>query len=135
MMMFAKATATNFYGLDEFHFGFYDAATGEFEDCLKEGGHYEECLRFYNKLYQEGLLDPDSMTQGYDGCMEDYQDGSAFWCIFSWMGAAQYNTQEHLDAGKKMLPVACQEPEHISIWPESDRKQPCMDNRCQYTVS
>ena len=30
MMMFAKATATNFYGLDEFHFGFYDAATGEF---------------------------------------------------------------------------------------------------------
>ena len=37
MMMFAKATATNFYGLDEFHFGFYDAATGEFEDCLKEG--------------------------------------------------------------------------------------------------
>ena len=106
MMMFAKATATNFYGLDEFHFGFYDAATGEFEDCLKEGGHYEECLRFYNKLYQEGLLDPDSMTQGYDGCMEDYQDGSAFWCIFSWMGAAQYNTQEHLDAGKKMLPVA-----------------------------
>lgn len=46
------------------------------------------------------------MTQGYDGCMEDYQDGSAFWCIFSWMGAAQYNTQEHLDAGKKMLPVA-----------------------------
>lgn len=106
MMMFAKATATNFYGLDEFYFGFYDAATGEFEDCLKEGGHYEECLRFYNKLYQEGLLDPDSMTQGYDGCMEDYQDGSAFWCIFSWMGAAQYNTQEHLDAGKKMLPVA-----------------------------
>lgn len=106
MMMFAKATATNFYGLDEFHFGFYDPATGEFEDCLKEGGHYEQCLKFYNKLYQEGLLDPDSMTQGYDGCMEDYQDGSAFWCIFSWMGATQYNTQEHLDAGKKMLPVA-----------------------------
>lgn len=106
MVMFVKATATNFFGLDEFHFGFYDADTGEFEDCLKDDGHYERCLRFYNKLYQEGLLDPDSMTQGYDGCMEDYQDGGAFFCIFSWMGAQQYNTSEHMDAGKKMLPVA-----------------------------
>ena len=105
MVMFAKATATNFYGVDEFHFGFYDADTGEFEDCLKEGGYYERCLKFYNKLYQEGLLDPDSMTQGYDGCMEDYQDGGAFFCIFNWMGATQYNTAEHLNAGKKLLPV------------------------------
>lgn len=106
MVMFVKATATNFFGLDEFNFGFYDADTGEFEDCLKEGGHYERCLRFYNKLYQEGLLDPDSLTQGFDGCAEDYQDGGAFFCIFSWMGATSYNTTEHLEAGKKMLPVA-----------------------------
>lgn len=106
MAMFVKATATNFFGLDEFHFGFYDPTTGGFEGCLDEGGHYERCLRFYNKLYQEGLLDPDSMTQGYEGCMEDYQTGGAFMCIFGWMGAAQFNTQEHLDAGQKMLPVA-----------------------------
>lgn len=106
MVMFVKATATNFFGQDEFQFGFYDADTGEFQGCLEDDGYYVRCLRFYNKLYQEGLLDPDSMTQGYDGCMEDYQDGGAFFCIFSWMGATQYNTAEHLDAGKKMLPVA-----------------------------
>ena len=105
MAMFVKATATNFFGLDEFQFGFYDADTGEFEDCLKEGGHYERCLKFYNTLYQQGLLDPDSMTQGYDGCMEDYQDGGAFFCIFNWMGATQYNTNEHMAEGKKLLPV------------------------------
>lgn len=105
MVMFVKATATNFFGVDEFQFGFYDADTGEFQDCLSEGGYYERCLRFYNKLYQEGLLDPDSLTQGYDGCMEDYQDGGAFFCIFNWMGATQYNTSEHLNAGKKLLPV------------------------------
>lgn len=105
MVMFVKATATNFFGLDEFQFGFYDADTGEFEDCLKEGGHYERCLKFYNTLYQQGLLDPDSMTQGYDGCMEDYQDGGAFFCIFNWMGATQYNTNEHMAEGKKLLPV------------------------------
>lgn len=106
MVMFVKATATNFFGLDEFHFGFYDADTGAFEDCLQEGGHYERCLKFYNTLYQQGLLDPDSMTQGYDGCMEDYQDGGAFFCIFNWMGATQYNTNEHMAEGKKLLPVA-----------------------------
>lgn len=106
MVMFVKATATNFFGVDEFHFGFYDADTGEFEDCLKEGGHYERCLKFYNALYQEGLLDPDSLTQGYDGCMEDFQDGGAFFCIFNWMGATQYNTNEHMSEGKKLLPVA-----------------------------
>ncbi len=105
MVMFVKATATNFFGLDEFHFGFYDADTGAFEDCLQEGGHYERCLKFYNTLYQQGLLDPDSMTQGYDGCMEDYQDGGAFFCIFNWMGATQYNTDEHMAEGKKLLPV------------------------------
>ncbi|MDE7321296.1 MAG: extracellular solute-binding protein [Lachnospiraceae bacterium] len=106
MVMFVKATATNFFGLDEFQFGFYDADTGAFEDCLQEGGHYERCLKFYNTLYQQGLLDPDSMTQGYDGCMEDYQDGGAFFCIFNWMGATQYNTNEHMAEGKKLLPVA-----------------------------
>lgn len=108
MVMFAKATATNFFGLDEFHFGFYDADTGAFEDCLQEGGHYERCLKFYNTLYQQGLLDPDSMTQGYDGCMEDYQDGGAFFCIFNWMGATQYNTDEHMAEGKKLLPVVAE---------------------------
>lgn len=107
MVMFVKSTATNFFGLDEFHFGFYDPDTGTFEDCLLDGGHYERCLRFYNKLYQEGLLDPDSMTQTNADCMEDYTSGGAFMCIFGWMGAVQYNTEEHLSAGKKMLPVAC----------------------------
>lgn len=106
MVMFVKATATNFFGVDEFHFGFYDADNGEFQGALEEDGYYKRCLKFYNKLYQEGLLDPDSMTQGYDGCMEDYQDGGAFFCIFSWMGATQYNTDEHISEGKKMLPVA-----------------------------
>lgn len=106
MVMFVKATATCFFGVDEFQFGFYDADNGNFQDCLADDGYYLRCLKFYNKLYQENLLDPDSMTQGYNGTIEDYQDGDAFFCIFSWMGATSYNTQEHKDAGKEMLPVA-----------------------------
>lgn len=113
MVMFVKATATNFFGVDEFGFGFYEPETGNFIDCLQDGGYYERCLRFYNKLYQEGLVDPDSLTQGYQGTVEDYQDGDAFFCIFNWMGAASYNTTEHMADGKKMLAVAAKDQDTL----------------------
>lgn len=106
MMMFAKSTCTNFFGADEFGIGLYQAGDGSFEGCLTEGGHYERVLRFYNELYRNGLLDPDSRTQGYDGCIQDYQDGAAFWCIFGWLAAPQYNSVEHTADGKMMLPLA-----------------------------
>lgn len=108
MMMFAKSTCTNFFGQDEFGVGLYSADDGSFEGCLQEGGSYERVLRFYNQLYQNGLLDPESRTQGYEGCVQDYQDGAAFFCIFSWLGAPQYNTVSHTADGKIMLPLAAE---------------------------
>ena len=108
MMMFAKSACTNFFGKDEFGVGLYDVSDGSFEGCLQKGGCYERILRFYNKLYQNGLLDPKSRTQGYEGCVEDYQDGAAFFCIFGWLAAPQYNTVNHTADGKMMLPLAAQ---------------------------
>lgn len=108
MMMFAKSACTNFFGRDEFGVGLYDVSDGSFEGCLQKGGCYERILRFYNKLYQNGLLDPESRTQGYGGCVEDYQDGAAFFCIFGWLAAPQYNTVNHTADGKMMLPLAAQ---------------------------
>lgn len=108
MMMFAKSTCTNFFGMDEFGVGLYDVTDGSFEGCLQEGGCYERALRFYNELYRSDLLDPDSRTQGYGGCVEDYQDGAAFFCIFSWLAAPQYNSVNHTADGKIMLPLAAE---------------------------
>lgn len=108
MMMFAKSTCTNFFGMDELGVGLYDVRNGCFEGCLQEGGSYERALRFYNGLYRNGLLDPQSRTQGYEGCVEDYQDGGAFFCIFSWLAAPQYNTVYHTADGKAMLPLAAE---------------------------
>lgn len=106
MVMYVKSTATAYYGFDEFDFGLYDPSTKKFHDALEKGGPYLTALKFYNKLYQKGLLDPDSQTQKYNGQSEDFQNGTAFFTIFNWMGSGTYNTEAHLKAGKGMFPVA-----------------------------
>lgn len=106
MVMFVKSTCTNFFGMDEFGVGLYNVDNGTFEGCLQENGKYIRALKFYNELYRNDLLDPESRTQGYDGCVADYSSGSAFFCIFGWLAAPQYNTIYHIADGKMMLPLA-----------------------------
>ncbi|WP_026494979.1 ABC transporter substrate-binding protein [Butyrivibrio sp. WCD3002] len=105
MVMFVKSTATAYYGYDEFGLGLYDPGTQTFHPVLEENGPYLTALKFYNKLYQMGLLDPDSQTQGFNGMQEDYQNGTAFLNVFNFMGSALYNTPDHLESGKAMFPV------------------------------
>ena len=105
MVMFVKSTATAYYGYDEFGLGLYDPSTKKFHPVLEENGPYLTALKFYNTLFQKGLLDPDSQTQGFNGMQEDYQNGTAFLNVFNFMGSALYNTPDHLDAGKAMYPV------------------------------
>ena len=105
MVMFVKSLATAYYGYDEFDIGLFDSDTGTFHDALEPTGPYLTALKFYNKLNQKGLVDPDSMTQKYNGMSEDFQNGTAFWNIFNWMGSGTYNTDTHVKAGKAMYPV------------------------------
>ena len=104
MVMFVKATAA-LYGYDEFGFGLYNLETQEYEDCLKEDGMYLRCLKFYNSLYQKGLVDPDSMTQTFEEASAAYRDGAAFMNLFHWMGGDLYNTEEHVADGKAMYAI------------------------------
>lgn len=105
MVMFVKSTASAYYGYDEFGFGLYDSVEQKYYPCLEEGGPYLTCLKFYNTLYQKGLLDPDSQTQKFDGMTEDYQNGTAFLNVFNFLGSANYNTETHAAEGKAMYPV------------------------------
>ncbi len=104
MVMFVKSTASAYYGYDEFGFGLYDSVEQKYYPCLAEDGPYLECLKFYNTLYQKGLLDPDSQTQKYDGMVEDYQNGTAFLNVFNFLGSALYNSEAHAAEGKAMYP-------------------------------
>ncbi|MCL2084330.1 MAG: extracellular solute-binding protein [Oscillospiraceae bacterium] len=112
MVMMVKSTGA-LYGYDEFGFGLYDTKTQTFEDCLKEGGMYLRALKFYNTLYQKGLVDPDSMTQTFNDMIEKYKNGVAFFNIFSWM-ADPYNTPTHMEMGKAMQCVAAKDQRNIA---------------------
>lgn len=105
MVMYVKSMVTAFYGYDEFGIGNYNVRTGEFYDCLAENGPYLEMLKFFNKLYQNNLLDPNSMTQTYDKMIEKLKAGGTFFSIFNYAGSDAFNTDEHVAANQMMLPL------------------------------
>jgi len=114
MVMMVKSTPA-LYGFDEFGLGLYCTITQTFQPVLtpiEEGGMYLRALRFYNQLFQRGLVDPDSMTQTFNDMIEKYTRGQAFWNIFSWM-ASPFNTEENLATGRAMMPVAAADQRNI----------------------
>ncbi len=114
MVMYVKSLATAYYGWDEFELGLISTETGEFQGCLQEDGMYIEMLRFFNKLYRLGLLDPNSASQVYSTMGEKVKAGGTFWSIFNYAGSAIFNTTEHLDQGKYMYTFVPEEATPIS---------------------
>lgn len=101
MVMYVKSLGA-LYGYDEFGFTLYDVNTQTAQPILDDNSMYIRSLKFYNALYQKGLLDPDSMTQTYDDACNAYQDGAAFFNIFTFLGRDLYNTANHTSDGKGM---------------------------------
>lgn len=72
----------------------------KYYDFLAEESWYMKSLQLYYDANQMGLLDPDSLTQKFDDVVAKYKDGRLLFSWFPWLGAANYNTQENIDAGK-----------------------------------
>lgn len=109
MVMYVKSLGTAYYGYDELGIGHYDPTTGKFIPCLAEDdpavagdSPYIEMLKFFNKLYRAGLLDPNSMTQTYDEMGQKVKNGGVFWGIFNYASSMVFNTEQHLTDGKMM---------------------------------
>lgn len=102
MVMYVKALASAYYGYDELALGHYNPQTGEFYDCLANDSPYIEMLKFFNRLYRENLLDPNSMTQTYEQASEKLKNSGTFWSIFNYAGSMAYNTDAHMADGKYM---------------------------------
>ncbi|MFQ9546719.1 MAG: hypothetical protein ACLRZ6_01605 [Lachnospiraceae bacterium] len=108
-----KSTTSAYFGYDEFGGGLYDSDKQGIIHA-EENGPYLTAPKFYNTLYQKGLLDPDSQTQGYDGMVEDYQNGTAFLNVFNFLGSSLYNSEAHTAEGKMMAPCPPSEAEPIA---------------------
>lgn len=103
MVMYVKSMATAYYGYDELELGLYDTENGTFHGALEQGGPYLEMLSWFNQLYRNGLLDPDSATQNFDEMTAKVVSGGTFFSIFNFAGSSAYNTQTHIDQNKIML--------------------------------
>ena len=102
MVMYVKSMATAYYGWDEFEQGLISPDTGEFQGCLEPDGMYLEMLKFFNRLYRAGLVDPNSSTNTWDKMAEKVKVGGTFFSIFDFAGSIIYNTTEHMADGKFM---------------------------------
>lgn len=105
MVMYVKAFATAYYGYDEHGIGLYDPETGEFYDALAENGPYITSLKFFNKLYRAGLVDPNSSSQTYEDMSQKLAAGGIFMSIFDYAGSMGYNSDDHIAQNKMMLPL------------------------------
>ena len=113
MVMYVKAMASAYFGYDELGFGLYDTETGTYHDFSEQNGPYLQMLKFFNNLYQEGLLDPDSMTQTYDEMIAKVKNSGTFFSIFNYAGSDAYNTDEHLESGRMMASLVPEEASPI----------------------
>lgn len=96
MVMYVKSMVTAYYGYDELGIGNYNDTTGEYYDCLDPDGPYIQMMKWFNKLYRAGLLDPDSMTQTYDEMSDKVKAGGTFFSIFNYAGSYAFNTDENM---------------------------------------
>lgn len=104
--MNVKTMVSAWYGYDELGIGLYDPESGNCYDTLLEDGPYLEMLKFYNDLFQKGLLDPASMTQTYDKMSEKVQRGGVLFSVFNYSGSLAFNQSEHIKQGKLMYSMA-----------------------------
>lgn len=84
----------------------HNIETDEIKTYLDEDSAYMRAIRFYRALNQEGLLDPDSATQKFEGFMAKAAEGQV---LFSpWVGTMDgYSTLEMKNADEPIgtMPV------------------------------
>lgn len=69
------------------------------QSVIKEGGVYEEVLKFLNKAERAGLVDPESSTQTWDNLSTKVTQGKVLVSLWSWLGQPRQNTAANKEKG------------------------------------
>lgn len=99
-MMNAIKQPCCFYGYDEYGFVLSKADGSDFQNILDDDSLYMRVLRFYNKAYRMGLIDPDSPTQNYSDVSNKFADGQILFSPWPWLAQPAYNTTDNLNGGR-----------------------------------
>lgn len=91
-LFMVKTFVTAYYGLDYYQLLFKDWKTGDcygLLDNLNDGsyGPYLKILQLYNRLYKEGLLDPEFETRDFDSAVSMVENGQILVSLQNFMGS------------------------------------------------
>jgi len=75
----------------------------DFQSLIDSDSQYVRALRFFNKAYQMGLIDPESTTQNYDTMFSKVKNGKVLFSFWPWLGQAAYNNTDNKNAGKGFM--------------------------------
>lgn len=95
-MLMAKQIAINYGyarsdGTNSYEFIMPHVTEDKVENILQEGSYYLKSLQWFNKFYQNGMLDEDSVTQTWQDYLAKANKGqSAIW-PFGYMGDLNFN--------------------------------------------
>ncbi|MGN1023177.1 MAG: extracellular solute-binding protein [Lachnospiraceae bacterium] len=101
------------YGYDPQGFAMLNVETGEKQSVLDSDGIYYRVLHFLYEANQEGLVDPDSASQGYDALAAKVRDGAVLYALWPWLGTGQYNSAEHMQAGKGFAVIGIDDAKYL----------------------
>ncbi|MCM1307896.1 MAG: extracellular solute-binding protein [Butyrivibrio sp.] len=98
-MMNAIKQPCCFYGYDETGFVLAKADGSDFQNILDGDSLYMRVLRFYNRAFRMGLVDPDSPNQTYNGLSQKFKDGQILFSPWPWLAQPAYNTTDKMSLG------------------------------------
>ena len=100
LMQNAGAIA-NWFGYYQQNSILYPAGTQKsgYESAVTKDGVYQKVLKWINKAYQMGIVDPDSATQSWDNISTKTTEGKVLLSLWSWLGQPRQNSEANMAKG------------------------------------
>lgn len=103
-----------FYGYDEMGYVLAKVDGSDFQSIIDSDGIYVRVLRFYNKAYQMGLVDPASATQNIENASEKIRDGAILFNFWPWLSQTLYNTEDRMNEGTGFMMASIDDMQVVS---------------------
>lgn len=121
------------YGYAEMDFLGVNWSNGNVVNPLEEDSLYKKMLSVNNKLYREGLFDPESISQNWDSYSLKVDAGRYLMGLWGWK-MKSYNSQERMDEGIGYVTMGLKDdaPVVAGTAPFGDQRVWAIGANCKY---